>query len=80
MPDIVVDGSHQVPHAAEGAPLDALASDLGEPALDLVEPGRAGGGKVQMIPGPHRQPLLRLGLLVGPVLIQHHMDVQSRID
>lgn len=54
VPDVVVDGANQVVHVAEGSRPDALAGDLCEPALDLVQPGRTGGREVQTIPRPRR--------------------------
>ena len=46
--DIGVDRGHEVRHVPEDAPPDALGGQLAEPALDQVEPGRAGRGEVEM--------------------------------
>ena len=49
---------------------------LGEPAFDEVEPGRKGGGEVQVKAGMPEQPLLdRLGL-VGGVVVQDQVEFE----
>src|SRR4051812_3154076 len=75
-----MDGEDQVAHAAEGAAPNAFASDLSKPAFDLVEPRRTGGREVQMIARSPCQPLLYLWMFVGSVVIEHQVDVQSRIN
>src|SRR5690349_2009314 len=75
-----MDCEDQVAHAAERAAPNAFAGDLGEPAFDLIEPRRTGGRKVQMIAPPRCQPLLHRWMLVGSVVIEHRVDVQSRIN
>src|SRR3954451_20396827 len=75
-----MDGEDQIAHAAEGAAPNAFAGDLSKPAFDLIEPRRTGGGKVQMIARPRCQPLLHLWMLVGSVIIEHQVDVQSGIN
>src|SRR3954468_4214354 len=79
-PDVVMDGADQVAHAAERAAPNAFAGDLGEPAFDLVEPRRTGGREVQTIARARGQPLLHLWMLVGSVIIEHQVDVQSGIN
>ena len=44
----VVDGCDQPSNAGEGAPADGLVRELGEPPLDQVEPGGAGGDEMQL--------------------------------
>jgi hypothetical protein len=41
-PDVVVDRFGQFTNAPKGATADPFSSDLSEPALDLIEPRRAG--------------------------------------
>ena len=42
--DVAAEFASQVGNRGEDAARDDLAFDLGEPDLDLVEPGRIGGG------------------------------------
>ena len=46
--DIVFDRLNQLGHAVKNATSDLLVGQLGEPALDQVEPGGASGNEVQM--------------------------------
>lgn len=43
----LIDGGGQVGHAPEDAAAKALVGELAEPALDEVQPGRAGGDEVE---------------------------------
>ena len=69
---VLADRANELGDAAEGATADALAGDLGEPALDEVEPGGRRRSEVQAVarvrgePGTH----LRDGnpLIPGAVL------------
>src|SRR6202035_1806252 len=45
--DVAAEFASQVGNRGEDAARDDLAFDLGEPDLDLVEPGRIGGGEVK---------------------------------
>jgi hypothetical protein len=69
-----VDGSDQVANATECSSADALSSDFRKPAFDLIEPGRAGWGEMDVISRSCR------GMLVRPVVVENQMDVQSRVD
>jgi len=79
-PDVVLNREDEVAHAAQGAAPNAFPGDLGKPAFDLIEPRRTGGRKVQRITRSPGQSLLHLWMLVGSVVIEHQMDVQSRIN
>ena len=61
--------SSQVGNRGEDAARDHVAFDFGEPDLDLVEPGRVGGGEVKadsrMLP---QEVVHRLGLVRGEVV------------
>ena len=63
-----------------GAAMDA-ATELpfrqgGEPPLDQVDPGRAGGSKVPMVARMAHQPALNQGRLVGAIVIQNQVHIQ----
>ena len=46
--DVVHDGFFKFPHGIERTTANVLVGDLGEPELDLIEPGTAGGDEVQV--------------------------------
>jgi hypothetical protein len=69
----VLDGS-------KAFPANALLGDLGKPAFDLIEPGGACWGKMQMIAGSASKPLMHLWRLVSAVVIQNQMDVERSRD
>ena len=48
--EVAMDGDLQVGNALEDTAADALAGDLGEEALDEIEPGRRGWSEVQVEP------------------------------
>jgi len=72
---VVVDCAFEIVDAGVAAAADALCRDLGEEALDEVQPGRAGGCEVQLEPGMLLQPGLHLGRLVGGVVVENQMYV-----
>jgi hypothetical protein len=49
--DEVIDLGHQVGHRAERAAPDRLGADVGEEALDQVEPRAVGGDEVELPAG-----------------------------
>ena len=61
--EVALHGDLQVGDALENAAADALAGDLGEEALDEIEPRRPGGGEVEPEPGVLRQPFFTSGCL-----------------
>ena len=72
---IVVDRVLEVIDAGVAAAANALGGDLGEEALDEVQPGRAGGCEMQLEAGMLFQPGLHLGRFVGGVVVENQMDV-----
>ena len=69
-----VDGGLEVDERAEDAALEAAPGELGEEALDGVEPGARGRGEVE---GPARvpgEPGADLGVLVGGVVVEDDVD------
>lgn len=63
----------QFADAPEGSATDALASDLGKLAFDLVEP-RGPGRSAEVIPRPVSQPVRYLRVFVCSVIIEDQMD------
>ena len=47
--------------------------------FDLIEPGRTGGGEMDVITRSCCQPLLNFQVFVGSVVIQNQMDFQARL-
>ena len=62
--EVVHDRGLQLGDGVEGAATDAFFGDLGEEALDQVEPGRRGRGEVQMEARMRREPASDLGGLM----------------
>src|SRR6202008_2022720 len=63
--------------AAEGSPTDGLLRDDVEPDFHLVEPGRVGRREVHVVTGACCQPALDARMLVGSVVINDQMHVES---
>ena len=63
-------------HARVGAALDLLRRQLGERALDEVEPGRPGRGEVEMEAWVAKQTALDRRGLVGGVVVEDEVDGQ----
>ena len=57
------------------ASLNLLLSELGKPALDLIDPGTVGWCKVQVVAGPFCQPATHERRLVCGVVIEDDMDL-----
>src|SRR5207247_10689902 len=75
--DVGATGGDESRHAAKGAPAQALARNLGEEALDEIQPGRPGRGEVEMKPRVVREPRLHRGMLVCAVIVENEMDVPA---
>src|ERR1043166_9929065 len=75
-----VDGRTQSRNALEGATANALVGELAKPAFDEIQPRRGGWGEVQVKARMLGQPVLHLGMLVRPVVVQNHMDAQLSRD
>ena len=74
--EIVVDRLLELGNAPEDAAPDAFGRDLGEEALDEIEPGRARRREVQLEAPMLGEPLLHLGRLVRSVVVEHQVDVE----
>src|SRR6478609_3099772 len=69
------DLDHQVADGGEGATVDGLLLDDGEPDLYQVQPGAGGGGEVDVDPRVGLQPGFDLGVLVGGVVVHHQVEL-----
>jgi hypothetical protein len=74
MVEVFVDGSFGAWNGGEDAASDALVSDQAEEALDPIEPGGRGGGEVQVKAGLLGQPCLKVGMLVGGVVVEDEVE------
>jgi len=74
--DEVVDLALQISHGVEGAAADSLLRDQPEPAFDLIEPGRIGGGVMQMEARSTRQPSFDSGVFVRAVIVGDQMHIE----
>ncbi len=74
---IAFDALDALSYLAERVPPNRLARDDVEPNLHLVEPRSIGGGVVKVKSGAPRQPLFDLGMLVGGVMVNHEMHVET---
>ena len=78
--DVVEDGALQLLGGAMDAAPDLLVGQQPEPALDLVQPGGAGGCEMGLPARPFGEPVAdRLGL-VGPVVVHDDVDVEISRD
>src|SRR6266446_9892255 len=74
--DELLDGCDQIGNTREDSATDALVGQFTKPAFDEVEPGRRGRGEVQVEARMLGQPGLDLRMLVRPVVVEDHVDVQ----
>jgi hypothetical protein len=72
--DEEADVALEIGHGSVGTAPDLLFGQQGEPTLDLVDPGRGGRGKVDVIVGPLSQPVPNELCLVGRRVVQDEMD------
>ena len=72
--DELSDCSFQFLNTAMRGTLNLALCKSCKPALDLVEPGSMGGGKVQMIARPLLQPVADQRSFMGAVVVQHQVD------
>ena len=62
---VVLDGLLEFPGASVAPPPDLLVRDLCKPAFDLIEPGCAGRGEVEVVARVSEKPLVDHRGLVG---------------
>src|SRR6516165_9521552 len=63
--------------ALEGTAADAVSGDLGEEALNHVEPGSRGRREVQMEARMRLEPALYGRGLVGGIVVDHQVEVEA---
>src|SRR6516162_1976666 len=73
-----VDGGLELYEGAEGAALEAAPRELGEEALDSVEPGARSRSEVEDEAGMAGEPRLDLRMLVSGVVVDDHVDDLAR--
>ena len=78
--DVSVDCRLQRYERMEHATLEPLFGEFGEEALDGVEPGRRSRREVEGHAWMAAEPFDHLGMLVGGVVVQDHMDQLARRD
>ncbi len=75
----IIDQAQAQGHAVEGPAADGLAGDDAEEDLDHVQPAAAGGGEVQVDAGVLRESGLDVGVLVGGVVVAHHVQLDPGV-
>ena len=70
-----IDSGLEIDDGMEHTAFQPPFRELGEEALDGVEPGSRGRREVKVEPGMALQPFLDLGVLVGRVVVDDEMDV-----
>ena len=66
----------EIAHSSKGAAPDGFVGELAEPALDQIQPRRAGGDEVEMEAVVLGEPSLDLGVGMGAVVVQNQMQFQ----
>ena len=75
-----VDGDLEVDNGAEDAAFQAPLRELREEALDGIEPGAGGRHEVEGEALVAAEPGAHLGMLVGGVVVEDHMDALAGRD
>jgi len=72
--DKFLDGSDQIRHTLEHTTANTLAGDLPKPPFNKIEPRGRSRREVAMKAGMLFQPCFDLGVIVGAIVVQDHMD------
>ena len=72
--DKFLDGSDQIRHTLEHTTANTLAGDLPKPPFNKIEPRGRSRCEVAMKAGMLFQPCFDLGVIVGTIVVQDHMD------
>src|SRR5512144_2964380 len=78
--DVGADRALKVLGAGEHAAFEPAAGEYGEPALDQIEPGGRGRGKVQVKAGTLHEPVVHQLGLVDRGVVEHEVDGELRRD
>jgi len=74
-PDIFLDCRDEIRCAGKRPSSDAFPGQFTEPALDQVQPGRAGRREVKMKTRVFVQPVLDVRMRMHSVVVQDHMKI-----
>src|SRR6476659_1786278 len=77
MVEIVADRAQEGRQALEGPATQACASNLGEPALDEIEPRAAGGREMQVHPRVSSKPTANGRTLVDARIVDDEMQIEA---
>ena len=69
-----VDSGLEINDRAEDPAFEATSGQLGEEALDGIEPGGRGRGEVEDEPRMPAEPGAHLGVLVGRIIVEDNVD------
>ena len=72
--DEAVDGGLKLDNRCKDAAFEALPGELGKQALDRIGPGARSRGEVEGKALMPLQPGFHPGVLVGGVVVEHHVD------
>jgi Domain of unknown function (DUF4062) len=72
--DVAVDRGLQIDDRVEAAALGAVPGESGEEGLDRVQPRARGRGEVEDEAGMAGEPAQDLGMLVGGIVVEDHVD------
>lgn len=75
--EIVLNCSFELSDTFEYATPDAIACDQAEEALDLIEPGRRGGGEMHMEARMFGQPGFDRWMLMGGIVVGDQVQVEA---
>lgn len=73
---VFFNGGNEVGDTSESSPAYPLTGQLSEPALHEIEPARTCRNEVKYETGMSCQPISDLGVLVGAVVVEDHMELQ----
>lgn len=75
--NVIGDGLFQFSPRTKSIPSKALLGDDPEPALDLVEPGRARRSKVEMLTRMTQKTAVDVRCIMRGVIIEYQRDISS---
>ncbi len=78
--DVIPDRLFQLSNGSKGAASQALACDLCEPALDLIQPRSAGRREMDPVTRMLGEPLFHVRVLVGSVVVEDEVNARRGRD
>ena len=70
-------GRHKLLYAFEDPSANTFSRDLPEPAFYQIKPGRTRRRKMEVETRMFVEPSLNIGVIVGPVVIEDHVDIET---